>query len=183
MSWRWALLLWVNTSISVFSVVPIKTKGQHKTGLPLTLHWEAFMVLQPTDIYWLTELVKCDETALHVCLIILISITLNLPMPSMAFLSADTSSSALKFALSFTVPFVLDWETQKQKHTHNNESTSYFAALIKQLHTFMYRTLTEQTHIDIYRQIKCYILKIQRNIWNEYTYFWQFMPTSIFILL
>lgn len=32
----------------------------------------------------------------------------NLPRPSMAFCRADTSSSTLKFFLSFTVPLVFD---------------------------------------------------------------------------
>lgn len=41
------------------------------------------------------------------------------PRPSMAFLSADTSSSALKLALSLTVPLVLDWENTHTSATQN----------------------------------------------------------------
>lgn len=44
MSWRWALLLWVNTSISVFSVVPVEEEDNIKTGLTLTRHSEASWV-------------------------------------------------------------------------------------------------------------------------------------------
>lgn len=57
----------------------------------------------------------------------------NLPRPSMAFLSADTSSSTLKFALSLTVPLALDcWTTINQP--------------------------VEQQHVSMHRRMYCEII-------------------------
>lgn len=52
----------------------------------------------------------------------------NAPRPSMAFLSADTSSSALKLVLSLTVPLVLDWEnTHTSKSAAQNPKTRVYS--------------------------------------------------------